>query len=84
MLACKEALAGRKSPVWGKATVQLDARFKTWQALDPDNLASSCKGYFDGIQDAGIVQNDNQLWPLRPTIETKSKNPGLTITIKPE
>ena len=83
-ILCKVALAGRKPPMWDKATVQLDARFRTWQALDPDNLVSSCKAYFDGIQDAGIVWNDARLWPLRATIATKSDAPGLTMTIRPD
>jgi hypothetical protein len=52
--------------------------------MDPSNMMASLKAYEDGIQDAGIIANDLGLWPLRPTIETKSKNPGLTITITPE
>ncbi len=83
-LMCKEALAGRKSPMWSKATIQIEARFKTWKGMDPDNLCASIKGYTDGIQDAGIVANDNQLWPLRPVIITRSKTPGITLTITPE
>lgn len=81
---CNEALGGMPSPRWGKATMLIDARFRTSRSMDPDNLIGSIKAYVDGIQDAGIVANDNQLWPLRPTIETRSKSPGLTITIKPE
>ncbi len=83
-MACKAALAGRKSPMWSKATMETEAQFKTWQSLDPDNLFASLKSAIDGIQDAGIVANDNQLWPLRPVILTKSKTPGITLTIKPE
>ncbi len=84
MALCKEALAGRQSPMWSRASMQIDARFKTWKSMDPTNLMASMKAYEDGFQDAGIIANDLGLWPERPTIETKSKNPGLTITIKPE
>lgn len=64
--------------------MHIEARFRTWKAMDPGNLMASLKAYEDGFQDAGIVKNDKELWPLRPVIITKSKNPGLTITITPE
>ena len=81
---CKQALAGHKSPMWKKANMKIEARFKTWKHMDPSNLMASMKAYEDGIQDAGIIANDLGLWPERPTIFTKSKEPGLTITITPE
>ncbi len=81
---CREALAGRKSPMWTKAGMRIEARFKTWKSMDPGNLMASLKAYEDGIQDSGIVSNDRGLWADRPTIITKSKEPGLTITITPE
>lgn len=81
---CKEALAGRRSPMWGKAVMHVEARFKTWKSMDPGNLMASLKAYEDGIQDAGIVSNDKGLWADRPTISTKSKEPGITLIITPE
>jgi len=35
---------------------------------DPDNIISSLKSAFDGLQDAGVVANDRGLWPERPVI----------------
>lgn len=84
MIACKVALQGHRSPMWAKAVMCVEARFPTWQAMDPGNLMASLKSHEDGIQDAGIIVNDRALWPERPVIVTRSSNPGITLTITPE
>lgn len=83
-MECKKALAGRKSPMWEKCIVAPEVRFSTHHRMDNDNIIASLKGVFDGIQDAGIVANDQGLWASRPTIITRSKEPGITLTISPE
>ena len=78
-------LDGRPAPRWGRATLQ-PAVFlgpKNRQP-DPDNLLASLKSYIDGLADAGIVANDKDLWPERPTFSRVTKFPRIEITILPE
>jgi crossover junction endodeoxyribonuclease RusA len=82
MNACVELLFGRKQ--WRRATVKIRAFFKTKRHPDPMNFIGSLKAAFDGIQDAGIIQDDSQLWPLRPEFFTDSKNPRVELTITEE
>jgi Holliday junction resolvase RusA-like endonuclease len=83
MLAAREA-AGWKKPMWLKATVKVVAFFPTAQRMDPTNLMDALKGPFDGIERAGIIVNDRELWPERPVIHTKQTNPRIEITVTEE
>ncbi len=51
---------------------------------DPDNLIASLKPYIDGLADAGIVENDKNLWPERPEIRRVERLPRIEITITEE
>jgi hypothetical protein len=78
-------LEGCPPPRWGKAklhpAVFLGPRNRQ---PDPDNLIASLKSYIDGLADAGIVRNDKDLWPARPTFTRVEKFPRIEITIIPE
>ena len=84
-LEAVRVLDGRTPPRWGKAKFR-PAVFlapKNRQP-DPDNLLASLKSYIDGLADAGIVANDRDLWPERPTFSRVEKFPRIEITITPE
>jgi Holliday junction resolvase RusA-like endonuclease len=82
--AAMGALQGAKPPMWVKAKAHICAFYPTLQRPDPDNLVSSCKSVFDGFADAGIIANDRDLWPERPTISKDKENPRIEITITQE
>jgi crossover junction endodeoxyribonuclease RusA len=69
---------------WKKATVQVTAYFPTARHLDPTNLIDALKSAFDGLQDAGVIEDDKDLWPLRPVIVTRDKNPRVELVITEE
>jgi Holliday junction resolvase RusA-like endonuclease len=83
MYAAREA-AGWKKPMWLKASAKVVAFFPTAQRMDPTNLLDALKGPFDGLEDAGIIVNDKNLWPERPVLHTKQTNPRIEITITEE
>ena len=69
---------------WKKAKVHITAYFPTARHLDPANLIDALKPAFDGLQDAGVIENDKNLWPERPVIVTKDKNPRVELLITEE
>ncbi len=69
---------------WKKASVKVTAYFPTARHLDPTNLIDALKPAFDGLQDAGVIENDKELWPERPVIVTKDKNPRVELTVTEE
>jgi Holliday junction resolvase RusA-like endonuclease len=75
---------GLNKLAWKKATVQVTAYFPTARHLDPTNLIDALKSAFDGLQDAGVIENDKDLWPLRPVIVTRDKNPRVELVITEE
>ncbi|WP_397382818.1 RusA family crossover junction endodeoxyribonuclease [Prosthecobacter sp.] len=74
----------RKPPMWKKARVNVAAYFKTTTFPDPDNLIASLKAAFDGVADAGVIQNDRDLWPERPQMFKDASNPRIELTITEE
>lgn len=79
-----EALAMRRPPLWERAKVQIVWRCTKRIHPDPDNIVASCKAYFDGLADAGIITNDRGLWPERPIIETGAHWPEVVLKIEGE
>jgi hypothetical protein len=75
---------GREKPMWKKASVKVTAYFPTARHLDPTNLIDALKPAFDGLQDAGVIENDKELWPERPVIVTRDKNPRVELVITEE
>jgi Holliday junction resolvase RusA-like endonuclease len=69
---------------WKKASVKVTAYFPTARHLDPTNLIDALKPAFDGLQDAGVIENDKELWPERPVIVTKDANPRVELVITEE
>ena len=81
----ERVLDGRPAPRWTKAGLRPVVFLgPTNRQPDPDNLLASLKAYIDGLADAGIVVNDRDLWPERPTFIRVTKFPRIEITITPE
>ena len=74
----------RKPPRWLKAKMEVKAYFPTTNFPDPTNLMASLKAAEDGLQDAGVIQNDRDLWPERPQMFKDAENPRIELTITPE
>lgn len=49
---------------------------------DADNLIASLKAAFDGLADAGVVENDKALTPLPPKLDVDKHNPRVEMFIK--
>ncbi len=71
-------------PMWAKARMEVKAYFKTMNFPDPTNLMASLKAAEDGLQDAGVIVNDRDLWPERPQMFKDASNPRIELTITPE
>ena len=78
------AAMGNEKLRWEKAAVQVTAYFPTARHLDPTNLIDALKPAFDGLQDAEVIVNDKNLWPLRPIIVTRDANPRVELTVSEE
>lgn len=58
-LACA---AHPKRPIgWTRARVNVTAYHKTRRFKDPQNIIAALKASIDGIEDAGVIENDNGL-----------------------
>ncbi len=56
------------APQWKKAIVRLTFYFTLQRNRDADNLIAQAKPVFDGLEDAGVIENDRGLTPLPPVI----------------
>lgn len=77
--------AKMEPPHWRKArytaTLYMVGRMKQ---PDPGNFIASLKPYEDGIEDAGIIWDDKELWPERPKFIHVERMPRIEIAITPE
>ena len=66
---------------WQAATIQLTFFHSSARRRDPDNLLASCKAAFDGLRDAGVLTDDDQITHL-PVVRMKDKdNPRLEMEV---
>ncbi len=70
----------RNEPRWKRASVQLAWTFPDKRKRDQDNLLARCKAYFDGLRDAGLIDDDSGLTHLPMTIE-KGDEAKLVMTV---
>lgn len=70
-----------KAPRWETALAHATFYFKTNRRRDEDGAAASLKAYWDGIADAGIVQNDSGLrhQPVLFAVDPKAPRVELRI-----
>ena len=67
--AAKAAMGKEWPPRWASASLHVTFTLPGELRHDPANLMRSLKAYEDGLQDAGIIENDRGLWPERPMID---------------
>lgn len=68
---------------WGHCTVSADMFFKTNRRRDEDNAMGSLKAVYDGIVDAGVVEDDTKKYMTRkmPIFHIDKRHPRVEITI---
>ncbi|MFA5135713.1 MAG: hypothetical protein WC505_08080 [Patescibacteria group bacterium] len=85
MLAIK-AMREQKHRGWeeGKVRVIPHWYFTDRRQRDMDNLSASLKAAFDGLQDAGVVKNDNQFisWPDTDGPTISKYNPHVILELE--
>lgn len=57
----KRTICRAVKPRWRSAVVYVTYHFQRKLRRDADNLLAKLKGTFDGIVDAGVLEDDNQL-----------------------
>jgi crossover junction endodeoxyribonuclease RusA len=81
--AAEEALDGRTTPRWKEAKAEAVFYLRDARRRDRDNLAASLKAAWDGIADAGVVENDCGLTHLPPVLRVDRAAPRVEIHISP-
>lgn len=76
----REAL-GRSRPKWTEATARVTFYFARPGRRDRDNLISSLKSAFDGLVDAGLLVDDENLIVLPPKREVDASRPRVEIEV---
>ena len=80
-LEALEAHGSCTPPKWKSATVLIRAYFKDKRKRDKDNIQASCKAYFDGLADAGLIDNDSGLTHLPMEVYVDKANPRLELIV---
>lgn len=65
---------------WAKARTTIRWFTKTRMHPDPDNALASCKAYFDGAKDAGLLLDDRDLAHDPIVFGVDKDNPRVEIT----
>lgn len=68
---------------WPAASVQARFFFRDRRRRDRDNLLASLKAAFDGLADAGVVQDDAGLTHLPVIVDVDKANPRVELHITP-
>lgn len=81
MLMARKAIGRGKAPKWKRADVRIVWYAATRHKMDGDNALARCKATFDGLADAGVVDDDRGFvyYPIR--FECDPETPRLQITI---
>jgi hypothetical protein len=66
---------------WTEATAQVHVYYRRRTAADRDNWIARLKGAFDGLQDAGLIVNDNGLHVGDPVIDVDQLRPRVEIRV---
>ena len=76
-----ECRVGDHPPNWGSASVLVRAYFKDKRKRDKDNIQASLKAAFDGLADAGLIDNDSGLTHLPMEVLVDKKNPRIELVV---
>lgn len=71
----------RSKPHWKTATVQATFYKQTKRRADADNALSSCKAYFDGMTDAGLIDDDSGLTHAPVVFEVDKADPRVELVV---
>lgn len=69
-------------PRWKEAETMAVFYYETKRRRDRDNSAASLKAYWDGIADAGIVENDSGFIHHPPELLIDKDKPRVVLTIR--
>ena len=79
VLVAKNAY-GAHTPFY-KVTVKACFYLRDSRKHDSDNLIASIKAYLDGMADAEVVANDNDIIPLPPSVCIDKSDPRLVLVV---
>jgi len=66
---------------WKHVTATIKWFHRTWQRPDKDNALAMLKSTWDGMEDAGLIENDKYLTPLPPIFEQDKERPRVEIIL---
>lgn len=73
--------AGMAPPMWERAYVKMIFYWPDKRRRDASNAAASTKAYEDGIEDAGVIANDEGFSFLPVEMQVDRENPRVEITV---
>lgn len=83
-LVAMEAQGAARPVRMKRARVTVVAKYRDERARDKDNILASLKSAFDGLADAGLVENDRD-FTFDPVVPRKDKaDVGITIIVMEE
>lgn len=77
-----QAFARQPAPRWRQARLLITWRSRTKIHPDPTNLVGMLKHAIDGMEAAGVIENDRGLWPERPRIEMGASWSEVVLTVE--
>lgn len=78
----RSALGIDPDPLWKSAVVYVTWYTKTKRRPDEDNARSSLKAAFDGLEDAGVLDNDRGLRHEPMEFAVDKLNPRVVLRVK--
>jgi Holliday junction resolvase RusA-like endonuclease len=82
-IEAKRAMGRSRPPRWTAATIQAEFYFPTVRRRDPDNCLAALKAAFDGLRDAGVIADDNQLTHRPVKVASGQGRRGVELRITP-
>ena len=68
---------------WAAAEIQTTVYLPNARKADRDNLLASCKAYFDGLTDAGVLADDRDVVHLPLQRRMCKERPRVELVIRP-
>jgi Holliday junction resolvase RusA-like endonuclease len=79
-----QALRGHAPPNWTHAIAHVHFYWPTKKRRDRDNAQATLKGVWDGLQDAGVLLDDDYLVVMPAIMDHDAQRPRVEITITPD
>lgn len=81
-IEARAALGRRTAPKWKRANLSAQWYLTTARKRDDDGLTSWLVPYRDGLEDAGIVENDTGITVMPHTVAVDKSSPRVVLTIE--